>query len=121
MAGTGFLSESVPLWHRFTSKEGLQKCHMFCPGSSGHTWSLSKTGRKPCAVIIFSGGLGLLVVQGLSSLLPLSLLLSALLAGIISCANTVFLYRSARWDSLPVTAVRQLDYICCTFPSQTET
>ena len=86
-------------------------------------------GRKPCAVIIFSGGLGLLVVQGLSSLLPLSLLLSALLAGIISCANTVFLYRSARWDSLrhhtsqtsQTLHVTQLDYICCTFPSQTQT
>ena len=53
-------------------------------------------GRKTCAVMIFSGGLGLLVVQGLSSILPLTLLISALLAGIISCANTVFLYRSAR-------------------------
>ena len=53
-------------------------------------------GRRVCALLILSGGLGLLVVQCLSSILPLTLLISSLLAGIISCANTVFLYRSAR-------------------------
>ena len=55
-------------------------------------------GRRSCALVILSGGLGLLVVQALSSFIPLTLTISALLAGVISCANTVFLYRSVRSD-----------------------
>ena len=65
-------------------------------------------GRRPCVLVIFSGGLGLLVVQALSSILPLSLGLAALLAGVISCANTVFVFRSAR--SQTARPVSQLDY-----------
>merc|ERR1712150_341835 len=51
--------------------------------------------KKTCAMVILCGGLGLLLVQCVS-LLELSLLSSSLLAGLISCALKVFLYKSAR-------------------------
>ena len=51
--------------------------------------------KKTCALVIFCGGLVLVMVQCIS-LLVLSLLISSLTAGWISSALKVFVYRSAR-------------------------